>query len=61
MWGKAKLAVTLRRQGYTVSESTVGRILKMLVVRGQVLPVPILRRRPPRRGTAQPPPCQAIA
>ena len=47
MWGKAKLAVTLRRQGYTVSESTVGRILKMLVVRGQVLPVPILRRRAP--------------
>ena len=47
MWGKAKLAVILRRQGYTVSESTVGRILKMLVVRGQVLPVPILRRRAP--------------
>ena len=47
MWGKAKLAVILRREGHTVSESTAGRILQMLVARGRVLPVPYLRRRSP--------------
>ena len=33
MWGKAKLTILLRRQGYTASQSTVGRILKNLVER----------------------------
>jgi len=46
MWGKAKLVVLLRNQGFTVSEATVGRILKALVDRGAVQPVPVLRRRP---------------
>ena len=45
MWGKAKLVVLLRREGWTVSESTTGRILAMLVARGRVVPVPALRRR----------------
>ncbi len=46
MWGKRKLAVLLRREGFAVSVSTVGRILKHLIDRGLVTPVPTLRRRP---------------
>lgn len=46
MWGKAKLVVLLKAEGFTVSEATVGRILKHLVERGAVAPVPLLRRRP---------------
>jgi putative transposase len=46
MWGKRKLAVLLRRDGMVVSISTVGRILRKLVARGAVTPVPTLRRRP---------------
>jgi putative transposase len=46
MWGKKKLAVLLRREGYAVSVSTVGRILKHLIQRGVVTPVPTLRRKP---------------
>lgn len=46
MWGKAKLAVLLRREGFAVSVSTVGRILKSLMQRGLVVPVPTLRRKP---------------
>jgi transposase InsO family protein len=53
MWGKAKLVVLLRAEGFTPSEATVGRILKQLVGRGAVAPVRRLRRRPkpwsPRR------------
>ena len=50
MWGKRKLAVLLGREGFQVSVSTVGRILKHLVQRGVVTPVPTLRRKPgPRR------------
>jgi putative transposase len=44
MWGRAKLVVLLRREGFAVSESTVGRILRHLVARGVVAPVPLLRR-----------------
>ena len=44
MWGRAKLVVLLRAEGFAVSESTVGRILRHLVARGVVQPVPILRR-----------------
>jgi putative transposase len=36
----------LRREGVAVSASTVGRILKSLVERGAVVPVPTLRKRP---------------
>ena len=46
MWGKRKLTVLLRRQGIAVSVSTVGRILTMLMERGRVSPVPMLRRKP---------------
>ena len=46
MWGKRKIAVLLRRQGIAVSVSTVGRILTMLMERGRVTPVPMLRRKP---------------
>lgn len=46
MWGKRKLGVLLARTGCTVSVSTVGRILRSLMDRGTVVPVPILRRKP---------------
>ena len=46
MWGKRKLAWLIRREGFTVSTSTVGRILKSLMQRGLVMPVPTLRRKP---------------
>lgn len=49
MWGKRKIAVLLRREGFAASTSTVGRILGVLVKRGAVIPVPILRRRPAAR------------
>jgi transposase InsO family protein len=46
MWGKRKLTVLLLRDGFAVSVSTVGRILKHLMQRGVVTPVPRLRRKP---------------
>lgn len=46
MWGKLKLGPLLRAEGFAVSDATVGRILKSLVARGRVTPVPTLRRRP---------------
>src|SRR5690606_12964923 len=46
MWGKRKLAWLIRREGIAVSTSTVGRILKSLMERGLVMPVPTLRRKP---------------
>jgi transposase InsO family protein len=46
MWGKRKLAWLLAREGVAVSASTVGRILRKLVDRGLVTPVPTLRRKP---------------
>jgi putative transposase len=46
MWGKRKLAWLLRREGCEASVSTVGRILKCLVERGVITPVPALRRKP---------------
>jgi transposase InsO family protein len=46
MWGKRKLAWLLRREGFDVCVSTVGRILKHLMERGVVTPVPTLRRKP---------------
>jgi transposase InsO family protein len=46
MWGKRKLACLLRREGFAVSISTVGRILTALIKRGVVTPVPTLRRKP---------------
>lgn len=46
MWGKRKLVVLLRREGFAASISTVGRILQSLMRRGVVTPVPTLRRKP---------------
>jgi len=46
MWGKRKLALLLRREGFAVSVSMTGRILRQLMDRGVVTPVPILRRKP---------------
>lgn len=46
MWGKRKIAALLKREGQDASASTVGRILKRLVERGIVVPVPVLRRKP---------------
>ncbi len=45
MWGKAKLGPLLRREGFVVSDATVGRIIAYLVARGVVERVPTLRRR----------------
>jgi putative transposase len=45
MWGRAKLGPRLRREGFAVSDATVGRIIAYLVARGVVEPVPTLRRR----------------
>ena len=49
MWGKRKLAALLRREGVRTSVSTVGRILRRLMDRGVVTPVPTLRRNPAAR------------
>jgi putative transposase len=49
MWGKRKLAPVLRREGMAASTSTVGRILRKLMDRGIVIPVPTLRRNPAAR------------
>src|SRR3990172_10641301 len=53
-WGKDKLAVLLRREGWRVSVSMVGRILTRLRQRG-VLSAPMLFRVKRRRGTARRP------
>jgi transposase InsO family protein len=45
MWGKAKLGPLLRREGFVVSDATVGRIIAYLVARGVVERVPTLRAR----------------
>ena len=44
-WGKDKLGPLLRKAGMVVSNATVGRILKTLVERGRVTPVPQLIRK----------------
>ena len=49
MWGKRKLAALLRREGVVVSTSSVGRILRKLMDKGVVTPVPTLRRNPAAR------------
>jgi putative transposase len=53
-WGKDKLAVLLRREGWPVSVSMVGRILTFLRQRG-VLTAPRVFRVKRRRGTANRP------
>ena len=49
MWGKDKLGPLLRKAGFAVSNATVGRILKQLVERGRVTPVPDLIRKVGRK------------
>jgi putative transposase len=44
MWGRAKIGPLLRREGFAVSDATVGRIIAHLVARGVVERVPTLRR-----------------
>lgn len=44
-WGKGQLTTLLAREGFTVSESTVGRILTHLMRRGAIVPVHRLRAR----------------
>ena len=51
MYGKRKLAALLRRDGAKASVSTVGRILRKLMDKGAVTPVPTLRRNPQVRRT----------
>lgn len=48
-WGKDKLGPLLRKAGFIVSNATVGRILKTLVERGRVTPVPDLIRKAGRK------------
>lgn len=57
-WGKTKLAVLLRREGWTASASTVGRTLTRLRALGQLREPPVVaaqkrRRRPRPRPYAQ--------
>ncbi|RMG55596.1 MAG: helix-turn-helix domain-containing protein, partial [Gammaproteobacteria bacterium] len=42
-WGKEKLTPLLRDEGFTVSESTVGRILSRLIHRGEVPVSPLVQ------------------
>ncbi len=44
-WGKGTLTPLLQAEGFTVSEATVGRILRYLVERQRILPVSVRRRR----------------
>ncbi len=44
MWGRAKLGPLVRKEGFSVSDMTVGRIIALLVQRGAAEPVPIARR-----------------
>lgn len=52
-WGKDKLGPLLRKAGFVVSNATVGRILKRLVERGRVTPVPELIRKAGRKSPAK--------
>ncbi|HET6344135.1 MAG TPA: integrase core domain-containing protein [Myxococcota bacterium] len=46
MWGRAKIGPLIRQAGFAASDTTVGRIIRSLVERGVIEPVPTLRRRP---------------
>ena len=49
MLGKAKVLLLLRGRGLRTSESTVGRIIKSLIDRGEAIPGPGAGRRKVRR------------
>jgi transposase InsO family protein len=52
-WGKDKLGPILRKTGFSVSNATVGRILRDLVERGRVTPVPDLIRKVGRKSPSK--------
>lgn len=52
-WGKDKLGPLLRKAGFAVANATVGRILKKLVERGRVTPVPELIRKVGRKSPSK--------
>jgi transposase InsO family protein len=58
-WGKLKLVVLLRRHGWTVSASTVGRTLTRLRRLGQLREPPVVRAAP-RRHPPPPPYAQRL-
>tara|TARA_Y100000031_G_scaffold46208_1_gene52860 strand:+ start:135 stop:1163 length:1029 start_codon:yes stop_codon:yes gene_type:complete len=43
-WGKSKFFILLKRKGFTVSESTIGRILKYLIEKGKCHRASIFRK-----------------
>jgi len=49
MYGKAKIKILLQREGIKVSESTIGRILKELIERKKIDPIPFLRGKTAKR------------
>jgi len=55
-WGKVKLAVLLRREGWTVSASTVGRTLTRLRAAGQLHEPPVVRAQLAKRRRRRPRP-----
>lgn len=42
-WGDRKLAVLLRREGWTISHATIGRVLSRLRAKGQLVEPPVVR------------------
>lgn len=49
MWGRDKIAILLRREGHAVSPATVGRLLRKLIERNVIKPVPVLKAERLRR------------
>lgn len=45
LWGKSKLAIILKREGYSASESTVGRIIKHLYLKGKLKLLTLFKKR----------------
>ena len=42
-WGDRKLAVLLRREGWTIAHATIGRVLARLRAKGQLVESPVVR------------------
>ena len=53
MWGKLKLGPILRKQGFAVSDATVGRIVGELIRRGVAAKVPALIRKAAARSAPE--------
>lgn len=54
VWGKKKLHPLMVQSGFKLSQSTVGRMLGVLVMRGEVWPAPRLLQRSPHRRLNRP-------